>query len=88
MQFRTFRIQEPTFLGSLKPDNKYIFDLVKTENGNSFVIAQLDYNEKEGYFNFKSVGTRYLKYREEGLEKWLLTWCELKQIEIEYGDLA
>lgn len=49
---------------------------------NCFSIARLWWNDIEPCFEFKSVGLRYLEYREDGLEEWLLKWCELKEFEI------
>lgn len=49
-----------------------------------FVIAKLWWNNKEPCFEFESIGLRYLEYREDGLEEWLLKWCELKAFEILY----
>lgn len=49
-----------------------------------FSIARLWWNDHEPCFEFESVGLRYLEYREDGLEEWLLKWCELKECEILY----
>ena len=67
------------------------FEIVKWKESNSFnhtcfTIGYLEWDEKEGAFNFKSCGTRYLKYREDGLEKWILAWCEMKKIEFKYEE--
>lgn len=87
MRFNNFEIRKPVFIGK-EPDDayyKYHFVVVKhNDNGSCFVIAHLDYNHAECAFEFSSVGTRYLQYREDGLEEWLLKWCELKQIEFNY----
>ncbi len=90
-KFKSFEIRRPVFIESKMPDEeyfKYNFDLVKNSENGSFSIGHFTYNVKEGEFDFRSIGTRYLKYREDGLEEWLLLWCELKKIEIEYGDIA
>ena len=91
-KFKSFSIERPVFIEGRQPDEeyfKYNFSLVKkTKTGNGgFVIGKLSYNKKDGGFEFSSVGTRYLEYREEGLENWLLSWCQMKTIEIEYGDI-
>ena len=49
-----------------------------------FSIARLWWNDKEPCFEFESVGLRYLEYREDGLEEWLMKWCKLKEYEILY----
>lgn len=87
MKFKQFEIRKPTFIGNPPTEDyyKYHFDIVKWADDNSYCwsIGELEWNDKEPCFEFKSVGTRYLEYRENGLEEWLLKWCELK--EIEYG---
>lgn len=67
------------------------FELIKWNENNSFnntcfTIAWIRWDEKSGDFDFESVGTRYLKHREEGLEKWILAWCEMKKIEFNYKE--
>lgn len=90
MKFKDFEIRKPTLLQEPGEDYyKYNFDLVKWDNDKDgtkycYSIAFLQWNPKEGGFDFKSVGTRYLEYRENGLEEWLLKWCELKTIEFEH----
>lgn len=80
--FKDFSIRRPVFIESKMPGEeyfKYNFDV----HCKSFSIGHLTYDPKEGCFNFRSVGTRYFQYREDGLEEWILAWCKLKQIEIE-----
>ena len=54
----------------------------KLNTKNCFSIATLWWNNKEPCFEFESIGLRYLEHREDGLEEWLLKWCELKEFEI------
>ena len=56
----------------------------KLSTKNCFSIARLWWNDHEPCFEFESVGLRYLEDREDGLEEWLLKWCELKEYEILY----
>ena len=56
------------------------------DNSHCWSIAHLRWNKKEPCFEFESVGTRYLVYRKEGLEEWLLKWCELKKIEYNHEE--
>ena len=92
MKFKDFEIRRPTRLGVVPEDYyKYNFDLVKWDKDKEgkeycYSIAFLRWNPKELGFNFESVGTRYLEYREDGLEEWLLKWCELKAIEFEHEE--
>ena len=94
MRFKNFEIRKCTFIGDPPtPDyHKWNFDIVKWTRGTvngiekdyCFSIGHLEWNRKEPCFEFRSIGTRYLEYREDGLEEWLLKWCELKEIEYEY----
>ena len=45
-----------------------------------FVIAFLEWNEKEPYWEMHSVGTRFLEYYEEGLSEFILKWLELNDL--------
>lgn len=90
MRFKQFEIRKPTLL--IEPEDKdyykYNFDLVKwgEDNSSCFSIGSFHWDKKEAWFDFRSCGTRYLSFREDGLESWLLAWCELKKIEIEFGE--
>lgn len=90
MRFKQFEIRKPTFWRDSPEDDyfKYNFDLVKWADDNShcWSIGHLEWNKKEPCFEFKSCGLRYLKHREDGLEEWLLKWCELKEIEYRYEE--
>ena len=90
MRFKQFEIKKPLLIGNstAKDCCKYKFDLVKWADDNSYCwsIGFLRWNKKEHGFDFESVGTRYLEYRQDGLEEWLLKWCEMKEIEYRYED--
>ena len=87
MKFKDFEIRKPTLLQEPGEDYyKYNFDLVKWDDDKDgtkycYSIAFLRWDPKEFAFKFESVGTRYLEYREDGLEQWLLQWCKLKEVE-------
>lgn len=91
LSFGDFRIARPVFLApALEPDEEYFrynFNVEKKENGYSLVIGKLTYDEKEGAFEFSSVGLRYFEYREDGLEEWLTAWCKMKEVEFKYDKL-
>lgn len=90
MRFKQFEIREPSFFGDPPTEDycKYNFDVVKWDDDDEwcFVIGALRWNEGEYGFDFRSVGTRYLKEREDGLEEWLLKWCDLKAVEYKYEE--
>ena len=90
MRFKQFEIRKPNLLCQPSTEDyyKYNFDLVKWADDNSYCwsIGFLTYNHIELCFEFASVGTRYLEDREDGLEEWLLKWCELKETEYRYEE--
>lgn len=47
-----------------------------------FSIGHLIWDKKEPCFEFESVGLRYLKYRVDGLEKFILDFCEMMEKEL------
>lgn len=57
-----------------------VFDFFTNEKKIStkscFSIGTLEWDIREGWFGFKSCGTRYLEYRVDGLEKFILDFCE------------
>lgn len=76
-----FQFRSPTYIdGHFEP---FIFDLVKWVGGDMFItpkycfsIAQLKWNPSEEDFNFKSIGIRYLLNHIDGLEEWILDFCD------------
>ena len=47
-----------------------------------FSIATLKWNKKEPGFDFESVGLRYLEHRIDGLEKFILDFCDMMEKEL------
>ena len=47
-----------------------------------FTIATLLWNKKEESFEFESCGLRYLEHRVDGLEKFVLDFCEMMKKEL------
>ena len=47
-----------------------------------FTIATLLWDKKEQSFDFESCGLRYLEYRVDGLEKFILDFCEMMEKEL------
>lgn len=66
----------PTAVTDLKTGEKYMSDRY------CFSVGTLIWDAKEGWFDFKSVGTRYLEYRIDGLEEWILDFCEMMSKEL------
>ena len=90
MRFKHFEIRKQTFVGEPPTEDyhKYNFDIVKWSDNNTwcFSIGTLRWNKGEDCFDFESVLTRYLEEREDGLEEWLIAWCQLKGIEYKYEE--
>lgn len=81
MRFKQFELRQ---LYNTAMSEKY--ELVKWHEDNSscFVIAFIELKHDSNEWYFDACGVRYLVYREEGLEEWLLKWIELKGVERKY----
>jgi hypothetical protein len=55
-------------------DNRY--ELVKYHKNAStcFVLAFFDWDEKDDYWDFESVGLRYLEHHINGLDEWIIDY--------------
>lgn len=51
-----------------------------------FTIGTLTWDKKECGFDFESCGLRYLEHRIDGLEKFILDFCEMMEKELDKGD--
>jgi hypothetical protein len=53
-----------------------IYDVDKQEytiqKEHCFSVGELKWDENEDWFNFESVGTRFLQYYQEGLSEWIM----------------
>lgn len=66
-----YRTDEPVEVTDLQTGEKKIRDLF------CYVIAFLEYNDKEPCWEFRSVGLRYLEDREDGLEEYIQAFTRL-----------
>lgn len=87
-----FQFRAPTYLdGHFEPfkfdlvkwedhEPYEVYDLTekqyKMSKRHCFSIGSLIWDKKEHYFEFKSCGLRYLEHRIDGLEKFILDFCE------------
>lgn len=55
---------------------------MKMSTRSCFSIGFLTWDEKEYEFEFESCGLRYLEYRIDGLEKFILDFCEMMREEL------
>lgn len=90
MQFKDFEIRPVKSLdGVIDPKR---FELVKwydhepyihgesTSTRSCFVVAWLKWNDKEPCFELVSVGLRLVKNWVDGLDKFIIKWCEMAEV--------
>ena len=90
MQFKDFEIRPVKSLdGVIDPKR---FELVKwydhepyvhgesTSTRSCFVVAWLEWNAKEPCFELVSVGLRLVKNWADGLDKFIVKWCEMAEV--------
>lgn len=73
---------EPTEVIDFKTGKK------KIQTRYCYSVGTLIWNKKECAFDFESVGLRYLQHRVDGLEEWILEFCEemRKELDEDYED--
>lgn len=90
MQFKDFEIRPVKSLdGVIDPKR---FELVKwydhepyvhgesTSTRSCFVVAWLEWNDKEPCFELTSVGLRLVENWVDGLDKFIIKWCEMAEV--------
>ena len=90
MQFKDFEIRPVRSLdGVIDPKR---FELVKwydhepyvhgesTSTRSCFVVAWLEWNDKEPCFELTSVGLRLVGNWVDGLDKFIVKWCEMAEV--------
>lgn len=90
MQFKDFEIRPVKSLdGVIDPKR---FELVKwydhepyvhgesTSTRSCFVVAWLEWNDKEPCFELVSVGLRLVENWVDGLDKFIIKWCEMAEV--------
>ena len=79
MQFKDFEIRPVKSLdGVIDPKR---FELVKWYNhGSCFVVAWLEWNDNEPCFELTSVGLRLVENWVDGLDKFIIKWCEMAEV--------
>ena len=90
MQFKDFEIRPVKSLdGVIDPKR---FELVKwydhepyihgesTSTRSCFVVAWLEWNDKEPCFELVSVGLRLVENWADGLDKFIIKWCEMAEV--------
>lgn len=101
-EWNNFQFRAPTYLdGHFEPhkfdlvkwEDHEPYETIDFHTGNKkistrhcFTVGTLIWNPKEQSFEFKSCGLRYLEYRINGLEKFILDFCEMMEKELTEGD--
>ena len=79
IKFKDFEIRPV-----IRTDNTIKYDVVKWQKDEGkpycFSIAFITYNKKEEACEFRSIGKRYLEYREDGLEEWIMAFMNLIEV--------
>lgn len=90
MQFKDFEIRPVKSLDGVIDPRR--FELVKwydhepyvhgenTSTRSCYVVAWLEWNDKEPCFELVSVGLRLVKNWVDGLDKFIIRWCEMAEV--------
>ena len=90
MKFKDFEIRPVKSLDGVIDTKR--FELVKwydhepyvhgksTSTRSCFVVAWLEWNDKEPCFELTSVGLRLVENWAEGLDKFIIKWCEMAEV--------
>lgn len=90
MQFKDFEIRPVKSLDGVIDHKR--FELVKwcdhkphvyvesTSTRSCFVVAWLEWNDKEPCFELTSVGLRLVENWADGLDKFIIKWCEMAEV--------
>ena len=60
----------------------------KMQNTFCFSVANIEWNEKYNCWDFRSCGTRFLEYYEEGLCEFILKWLDLTDLTRKFTEEA
>ena len=90
MKFKDFEIRPVRSLDGVIDTKR--FELVKwydhepyvhgesTSTRSCFVVAWLEWNDKEPCFELKSVGLRLVENWVDGLDQFIIKWCEMAEV--------
>ena len=90
MKFKDFEIRPVKSLDGVIDTKR--FELVKwydhepyvhgenTSTRSCYVVAWLEWNDKEPCFELVSVGLRLVKNWVDGLDKFIIKWCEMAEV--------
>lgn len=79
IKFKDFEIRPVKSLDDVTDPNR--FELVKWyKHGACFVVACLEWNVKELCFKLTSVGLRLVENWVDGLDQFIIKWCEMAAV--------
>lgn len=83
--FKNFEIRPVKSLDGVVDPKRY--ELVKWyEPGHCYVVAWLTWNDKEPCFELASVGLRLVENWVDGLDQFIIKWCEMASVCMEEDD--
>lgn len=79
MKFKDFEIRPFKAIdGVIDPKR---FELVKWyQPGHCFVVAWLTWDDDEKYWSIESVGVRLMENWRDGLNRFIIKWCEMAAV--------
>lgn len=90
MKFKDFEIRQVKSIDGVTDPKR--FELVKwydhepyvhgesTSTRSCFVVAWLEWNDKEPCFELTSVGLRLVENWADGLDQFIIKWCEMAEV--------
>ena len=85
MQFKDFEIRPCKDMSSVVVPYKY--ELVKWYNSDScYTVAWMEYNNKDGFWDLRSVGLRLMEDWTDRLDQFIIKWCEMAAVCMEEGE--
>lgn len=85
MQFKDFEIRPCKDVNGVIDPKR--FEIVKWyQPGHCYVVAWLEWNAKEPCFELASVGLRLMHDWVDGLDEFIIKWCEMAAVCMEEDD--
>ena len=82
MIFKNFEIRQCKSVDGAFVDGKY--ELIKWNGSTCFVVAFIEYDKHENWWNFRGVGLRYQEHYEDGLNEFVLKYLDVLLLIEEY----
>lgn len=84
MKFKNFEIRPCKDVNGV--DSPYKYEIVKWYNPDScYTVAWFEYDNRDSHWDLRSVGLRLIESWADGLDKFIIRWCDLMTVCIEEG---